>query len=81
MDVVVNPIGALDPVWALYDRLGRHLELIRKTAWPDTPFTILPERRSRLDGMAVHHPSLDAALTAIEQRLDGTCELIGGSAH
>lgn len=81
MDVVVNPIGALDTEWTLYDRLGRHLGLIRKTEWPDMPFTILPERGSRLDGMVVHHPSLDAALLAIEQRLGGTCDLIGGSAH
>ncbi|GEP07291.1 hypothetical protein [Methylobacterium oxalidis] len=79
MDVVVNPIGPPDTEWTLYDRLGRHLGMIRRTAWSDTPFTILPERGSRLDGMAVLHPSLEAALTAIEQRLGGTCELVGGS--
>ncbi|MDR7038463.1 hypothetical protein J2X36_003227 [Methylobacterium sp. BE186] len=79
MDVVVNPIEAPGTEWTLYDRLGRQLGSIRRTAWPDTPFTIVPERGSRLDGMAVLHPSLDAALTAIEGRLGGTCELVGGS--
>ncbi|GEP07869.1 hypothetical protein [Methylobacterium oxalidis] len=76
MDIIVNPIGAPDTEWSLYDRLGRHLGLIRRTSWPANPFTILPERGSSLEGVPLIHPTLDAALTAIERRLGGTCELV-----
>ncbi|GEP07437.1 hypothetical protein [Methylobacterium oxalidis] len=79
MDVIVNPIGAAGTEWSLYDRLGRHLGLIRKSQWPNEPFTIVPERGSRLDGIEILYPSLDGALAAIEVRLGGTCELVGGS--
>ncbi|WP_336492700.1 hypothetical protein [Methylobacterium nigriterrae] len=81
MDVIVNPIGAAGTEWCLYDRLGHHLGLIREVPWPNTPFTIVPERGSRLDGIPLFHPSLDVALAAIEEHLGGTCELVGGSSQ
>ncbi|MER2264114.1 hypothetical protein [Methylobacterium oxalidis] len=80
MDVVVTPTGSTGTEWRLQDRLGRPLGQIRMTPWGNA-FTILPERGSRLDGVPVLHPTLDAALSAIEQRLGGTCELVGGSEH
>lgn len=80
MDVVVNPIGDPDIEWALYDRLGRQLGMIRKTSWPDTPFTIVPEKGSQLEGVLLHHASLDAALIAIERCLGGKCELVSSAA-
>jgi hypothetical protein len=33
------------------------------------------ETKSGLSGVPVHHASLDDALTAIEERMGGTCEL------
>jgi hypothetical protein len=78
MDVIVNPIGAAGTEWSLYDRLGHHLGLIRRSMWPNDPFTILPERGSQLDGIPIFYPSLDVALVAIEERLGGKCELVGG---
>ena len=78
MDAVVKPIGTAGTEWLLQDRFGYPLGRLRKTTVPVDPFTILPERGSPLDGIYVFHPTLDAALTAIEKRLGGICELVEG---
>jgi hypothetical protein len=83
MDVVVTPIRSAKSAgatWRLDDRLGRHLGTIRKPPWADE-FTIVAEQGSRLYGVPALHPSLDAALTAIEKRLGGACDLRGGPEH
>ncbi|WP_336490916.1 hypothetical protein [Methylobacterium nigriterrae] len=83
MDVVVTPVGSAQSAggtWRLEDRLGRVLGAIRQIPWTNE-FSIVSEPGSRLYGVPALHASLDAALTAIEKRLGGTCELVGGPEH
>lgn len=81
MDVIANPIEADGTEWTLYDCSGHHLGLILESAWPNESFVILPERGCRLDGIPAFHASLNNVLTAMEHHVDGTCGLVGGSAH
>lgn len=78
MDVLVRPLGSSGTEWLLQDRFGYPLSRLRQTTVPVDPFTILPERGSPLDGISVFHPTLDAAPSAVEKRLNGTCELVEG---
>ena len=74
MDVVATPIGEDDTAWWLTDRSGRPLGAIR-TIPGSNEVTIVSETGSRLSGVPAHHASLDDALTTIEERVGGTCEL------
>ena len=74
MAVVATPIGEDETAWWLTDRSGRPLGAIR-TIPGSNEVTIVSETGSRLSGVPVHHASLDDALTTIEERVGGTCEL------
>lgn len=79
MDVVVVIPVEDESAWWLTARRGAPLGAIRKTLGPHTPgahtFTIVAELHSPLYGMPAHHPSLDAALAAIERHTGRVCEL------
>jgi len=74
MDVVATPVGEDETAWWLTDRRGRPLGAIRATPGSGE-VTIVSETGSRLSGVPAHHASLDDALTSIEERVGGTCEL------
>src|SRR4051794_19549439 len=74
MDVVATPIGEDETAWWLPDRSGRPLGAIR-TIPGSNEVTIVSKNGSRLSGVPVHHASLDDALTTIEERVGGTCQL------
>lgn len=81
MDVIANPIEADGTEWSRYDCSGHYLGLIRKSAWPNESSVIPLERGCRLDGIPAFHASLNNVLTAMEHHVDGTCGLVGSSAH
>ncbi|WP_336492249.1 hypothetical protein [Methylobacterium nigriterrae] len=74
LDVVATPVGQHETAWWLTSRLGRPLGAIR-TVPGSNEVAIVSGTWSRLSGMPTHHPSLDDALTAIEECLGGVCEL------
>jgi hypothetical protein len=74
MEVVATPIGEDDTAWWLTDRFGRPLGAIRTTPGSNE-VTIVSETGGRLSGVPVQHATLDDALTTIEERVGGTCEL------
>ena len=74
MDVVATPVGENKTAWWLTALSGRPLGAIR-TIPGSNEVTIVVETKSGLSGVPVHHASLDDALTAIEERMGGTCEL------
>lgn len=71
MDVVVVPLPSRKDAWSLKDRLGRELGSIVQSK----DFVIWPEPASKLQGVSLVHPTLDAAMTAIETHMAGACSL------
>ena len=74
MDVVATPVGEDETAWWLTDRRGHPLGGIR-TISGSNEVTIVSQTGSRLSSVPAHHTSLDDALTTIEERVGGTCEL------
>ena len=71
MDVVLTPVGPDGTRWSLTNRLRRPLGTVEK----GDDFTIVPELAGGLISIEKHHPTLDAAMTAIARHLGGTCSL------
>ena len=71
MDVVLTPVGTDGTAWSLTDRLRRPLGTVKK----GDGFTIVPAVAGSFLGVEKHHPSLDAAMTAIAKHLGGACSL------
>ena len=74
MDVILTPASPARSEWVLTDRLGRSLGRIHKTDQAET-FEIEAKDGTALKGIGVIHPSLDAAMSAIANRMDGACSL------
>ena len=77
MDITVTPASG-GKTWQLTDLLGRSMGWIEETE-PGV-FYIRPANRAiqTMDGMRRGHPSLDAALKAIETHTRGVCRLAPG---
>lgn len=81
MDVIVT-LTEGGAAWELTDLLGRSMGFI--TAGPGDLFTIHPQGHAveTMAGMKTGpHPSLDAALAAIEMHTRGVCRRIPGADH
>jgi hypothetical protein len=78
VDVVVTPAEYKQGVWTLSDRLRRPLGTI--TGVSPTLFVLNADRNSGLSRMGIaNFPSLDDAMSAIENHMKGTCQLSGGN--
>lgn len=72
-DVIATPLED-ETTWWLTDRSGHSLGAVQKI--PGSPkVSIVASSQSALEGISEHHPSLDAAFTAIAEHVGGTCEL------
>ena len=74
VDVVVTPVLPSDGLWTLRDRLGRNLGQIKGMS--GRTFAIFPEG-GLADIPSQTFSSLDAAMSAIEKHMKGSCELAG----
>ncbi|MET0367380.1 MAG: hypothetical protein ABW058_04350 [Methylobacterium sp.] len=74
MDVVVTPTGSEGASWRLNDRLGRPLGHIEKSGLA-TGFEIKPGPSGGLRAVPTFHATLDNAMTAIAQHMQGACTL------